>query len=117
MNMATSRSTRAAILEDPEEDVAEAPTKGRKVETEQQIKSRLRNSAERFVLNNHKDEYYAKLEALHKDEGIEFKRVLTPEEKDEKELLALLERRPDLRAKIVQENSPEAVPDDERASA
>ena len=109
--MATSRSTRAAILEDDE--VAEAPAEEttrrgkKKVETEQQVKGRLRNAAERFVLNNHRDEYYAKLEELHEAEGVEYKRILTQQEKDEKALRELLERNPDLKAKLVQENTPE----------
>lgn len=109
--MATStRSTRAAILED-DDVAADAPApkgKGKKVETEQQVKGRLRNAAERFVLNNHRDEYYAKLEELHEAEGVEYKRILTPEEKDEKALQEILARNPNLKAKLVQENAPEA---------
>lgn len=108
--MATStRSTRAAILEDDETETAAPKGKGKKVETEQQVKGRLRNAAERFVLNNHRDEYYAKLEELHEAEGVEYKRILTQEEKDEKALNELLERNPNLKAKILQEAQPEAV--------
>lgn len=94
--------------------MTEAPRskgRGKKVETEQQVKGRLRNAAERFVLNNHRDEYYNKLEELHKEEGVEYKRILTQEEKDERALNELLERNPNLKAKILQENAPEAEPD------
>ncbi len=113
--MATStRSSRAAVLEDDnlgteETDVPRGRGKGKKVETEQQVKGRLRNAAERFVLNNHRDEYYNKLEELHQAEGVEYKRILTQEEKDEKALNELLERNPNLKAKILQEAQPEAV--------
>ena len=101
--------------------MTEAPRskgRGKKVETEQQVKGRLRNAAERFVLNNHRDEYYNKLEELHKEEGVEYKRILTQEEKDERALNELLERNPNLKAKILQESQPEAEthvgePDDE----
>jgi hypothetical protein len=108
--MATStRSTRAAILEDDNvEEETPAPRGKKKVETEQQVKGRLRNAAERFVLNNHRDEYYAKLEELHEAEGVEYKRILTQEEKDEKALKELLERNPNLKAKILQEQNAEA---------
>lgn len=107
--MATA-SSRAAVLEDQVEETPapRAKGKGKKVETEQQVKGRLRNAAERFVLNNHRDEYYAKLEELHEAEGVEYKRILTPEEKDEKALNEILERNPNLKAKLAQENAPEA---------
>lgn len=118
MATARSTSTRPAVLED--EEVAEAPAEERRTkrgnksqpETEAQAKGRLRNAAERFVLNNHRDEYYAKLEQLHAAEGREYKRVLSAEEKDEKALEELLARRPDLRAKVIQDAAPEAVPAD-----
>ncbi len=119
--MATS-SSRAAVLEDQAEETPAPRAKGgrgKKVETEQQVKGRLRNAAERFVLNNHRDEYYAKLEELHEAEGVEYKRILSQEEKDEKALNEILERNPNLKAKLVQENAPEAEeshvgePDDE----
>lgn len=96
-----SASTRPAVLEEEED------TKGDS-KKDQQLKAKLRNLAERKVLNEHKSEYHTELERLYDQEGLEYKRVLTPEEKDEKELEALLARRPDLRAKIVQENAPEA---------
>lgn len=114
MATSTRSSSRPAVLEDQDEEVTEAPRgkgRGKKVETEQQVKGRLRNAAERFVLNNHRDEYYNKLEELHKEEGVEYKRILTQEEKDERALNELLERNPNLKAKILQENAPEAEPD------
>lgn len=108
----STASTRPAVLEDETED-----TKGDSKATTQ-LKAKLRNLAERKVLNEHKAEYHRELERLYQQEDLEYKRVLTPEEKDEQALEELLARRPDLRAKIVQEHAPEAEthvgePDDE----
>jgi hypothetical protein len=107
-----SASTRPAVLEEEEvEPAAEAPV-GKGGRSESQLKAHLRNKAERFILDKYKTEYHDKLGELYAERKLEYKRVLSPEEKEEKELMELLERRPDLKAKIVQENAPEHVPDD-----
>ena len=79
----------------PEAEDAPAPK-----ETEQQMKNRLRNEAEREVLNNHRDEFYKVAERKFKENGLEFTRRLTDEEKAKKKLEDLLAEHPGLRAQL-----------------
>lgn len=115
-NTATTEApeeTGAAVLDDnftPDEiDTVEAapaaePTETEEVdvpkETEQQMKNRLRNEAEREVLNNHRDEFYKVAERKFTENGLEFTRRLTDEEKAKKKLEDLLAEHPGLRAEL-----------------
>lgn len=71
-----------------------APATG---ETVQQIKNRLRNEAERIVLDRHKQEFYEEAEKLYEANGFEFKRRLTEQEKAQQSIEKLLKENPELR--------------------
>jgi hypothetical protein len=66
-------------------------------ETIQQKKNRLRNDAEREVLNAHRDELNAITEAKFKEQGIPYTRRLTDREKAQKKIEDLLAEHPELR--------------------
>lgn len=85
----------------PAEDKAKpAEGKGKpKKETAQQAKNRLRNEAERIVLDRHKPEFYKVAEELYEANGFEFKRRLTDEEKAEQAIEKMLRENPALREK------------------
>lgn len=78
--------------EGPEAVAAPAPG-----ETVQQIKNRLRNEAERIILDRYKGEFYAEAERLYEANGFEFKRRLTEEEKAQQQIEKLLKENPALR--------------------
>lgn len=115
-NTATTEApeeTGAAVLEDPtaaeptpaEPEAVEVPAPEAEEapapkETEQQMKNRLRNEAEREVLNNHRDEFYKVAERKFTENGLEFTRRLTDEEKAKKKLEDLLAEHPGLRAEL-----------------
>lgn len=85
--------------EAPTEAPAEKPAK---VETVQQLKNRLRNEAEREVLNAHKDEVITITQAKYDEHGLEYVRRLTDKEKAAKDILDQLEKYPDLEAVIAE---------------
>lgn len=87
-----TRRTRAAT---PAEE-APAPKK----ETVSQLRNRLRNEAERKVINNHKDEFVRIATDLFAEHGMEFNRRLTESEKAQKTVEDLLAQYPELRTKI-----------------
>ena len=66
-------------------------------ENVQQKKNRLRNDAEREVLNNHRDELNAITEAKFVAEGLKYTRRLTEKEKAKKKIEDLLNEHPELR--------------------
>lgn len=66
-------------------------------ETVQQKKNRLRNEAEREVLNNHRDELNTITEAKFKAVGLPYTRRLTDREKAAKKIEDLLNEHPELR--------------------
>ena len=66
-------------------------------ETVQQKKNRLRNDAERKVLNKHRDELNAITEALFKENNLPYTRRLTEKEKAKKKIDDLLAEHPELR--------------------
>lgn len=66
-------------------------------ETIQQKKNRLRNEAEREVLNTHRDELNAITEAKFNEQGIPYTRRLTDKEKAQKKIEDLLNEHPELR--------------------
>lgn len=75
--------------------LADAPTP-----TESQIKNRLRNEAEREILDKYKDELVQITNAKFDAAGIKYVRRLSQDEKDEKALEALLAKNPKLRSKF-----------------
>lgn len=81
----------------PERD--EAKPAAKKKETAQQAKNRLRNEAERIVLDRHKPEFHKVAEELYAANGYEFKRRLTEEEKAEQAIEKMLRENPSLREK------------------
>lgn len=66
-------------------------------ETVQQKKNRLRNEAEREVLNKHRDELNAITEAKFAENDLTYTRRLTEKEKAKKKIEDLLAEHPDLR--------------------
>lgn len=84
-----------------EEKAPEAPApkepEAPKGETAQQAKNRLRNEAERIVLDRHKAEFYEEAERLYAKHGFEFKRRLTEEEKAAQTIEKLIQQNPALR--------------------
>jgi len=66
-------------------------------ETVQQKKNRLRNEAEREVLNNHRDELNTITEAKFVEQGLNYTRRLTESEKAKKKIEELLGQHPELR--------------------
>jgi ABC-type sugar transport system substrate-binding protein len=66
-------------------------------ETVQQKKNRLRNEAEREVLNKHRDELNHITEAKFNENNLPYTRRLTEREKAKKKIEDLLAEYPDLR--------------------
>lgn len=97
-----SRSDKAAAAAQPattedEQPTAAAEEKAPKGETLQQLKNRLRNEAEREVLNNHKGEVITITEAKYKAHNLEYVRRLTDEEKAAKVIEEMYQKFPNLR--------------------
>ena len=63
----------------------------------QQRKNRLRNEAEREVLNNHRDELNQITEAKFVEQGLPYTRRLTEKEKAKRKIEDLLNEHPELR--------------------
>ena len=80
-------------------ETLEAPaTTGEGVEeTLQQRKNRLRNEAEREVLNKHRDELNQITEAKFGEHGLPYTRRLTEREKAQKKIEEVLNEHPELR--------------------
>lgn len=77
---------------------APAATTGEgEAENLQQRKNRLRNEAEREVLNNHRDELNQITEAKFVEQGLTYTRRLTEREKAQKKIEDLLAEHPELR--------------------
>ena len=70
-------------------------------ENTQQKKNRLRNEAEREVLNLHRDELNAITEAKFREQGLNYTRRLTDKEKAQRKIEELLNEHPELRAEYV----------------
>ncbi|QGJ92856.1 hypothetical protein PBI_BEAGLE_97 [Arthrobacter phage Beagle] len=86
---AATKSTAAKA----EEKVEEAPKK----ETDSAKRNRLRNEAERMVINNHRDEFNQVATDLFAKNGLVFHRRLTDEERAAKEIADKLNQFPQLR--------------------
>lgn len=108
-NTASSK-TKSAVLE----DAPEAPTKDEapKKETTQQLKNRLRNEAEREVLNNHREEFHAVAEKKFADHGLKFERRLTQKERAAREIEKKLQQFPELRGQFTMNENREPVGED-----
>lgn len=74
------------------------PDGSTKLLTLQQLKNRLRNEAEREVLDDHRDEVIAKTGAKYDAYGLEYVRRLTDQEKAAKDIAEKLTEFPELRA-------------------
>lgn len=87
----TARVTKAAAAK------AETPATEAK-ETDAQKRNRLRNEAERHILNEHKEEFDDYAEALFAKNGLTFNRRLTEAQKAEKKINDLIAAHPELEA-------------------
>jgi len=81
-----AEETQTAEAEQPEE------------ETTAQKRSRLRNQAEREILNRRYDEFQDYAEALYAENGLKFQRKLSDQEKAKRKMEELLQQFPELRA-------------------
>ena len=79
---------------------AATPAKSEKKETVQQLKNRLRNEAEREIINRYREEFYEVAEAKFTEHGLEFTRRLTEEEKAQQQIEELLKQHPSLRGRF-----------------
>lgn len=86
-----------AAAEAEHDETPDAPIEPQPGETVQQTKNRLRNEAERIVLDRHKNEFYKEAERLYEENGFEFKRRLTEQEKAQQQIEKLLKENPELR--------------------
>lgn len=89
----TPRTTKAAAAKaEAAAPAADAP------ETDSQKRNRLRNEAERHILNLHKDEFDDYAEALFAKNGLTFNRRLSEAQKAEKKINDLIAQHPELEA-------------------
>jgi hypothetical protein len=99
--MTAAKSTTAKAEAKPGGTEALPPgTAKPKGESIQQLKNRLRNEAEREVLNNHKDEVIKITAAKYAEHNLEYVRRLTDEEKAQKAIEDYLAQYPELRQKL-----------------
>lgn len=73
----------------------------KKPETTQQLKNRLRNEAEREVLDKHKREVIERTQAKYTAHGLKYVRRLTDEEKAAKAIQENLAKYPNLRSQFI----------------
>lgn len=104
----------AAVASAEEAAGAEPGKLAEKQETEQQLKNRLRNEAEREVLNDHKDEVIKITEAKYRKHGLKYVRRLTDEEKAAKAIEEYYQQFPNLRPVTVVQADPEPQPEESR---
>lgn len=95
--MATTSITKPRTPRAKPAPKAEAEVKPAKAESLQQLKNRLRNEAEREVLNKHKDEVIKITEAKYDEHGLEYVRRLSDKEKAAKLIEEQYEKFPELR--------------------
>jgi len=106
MTVKRNPDTTPAVLEEiseapaPKATTKAAQAKAAPKESEQQIKNRLRNEAEREVLNHHRDEFYRIAEKKFTDAGLVFARRLTDAEKAQQKIEELLKEHPELRSQF-----------------
>lgn len=78
--------------------------------TIQQLKNKLRNEAEREVLDKYKPEVVSITGAKYKEHGLEYVRRLSEEEKAQKQIEELYEKFPNLRPQAEQQQAQEEEP-------
>lgn len=100
MTTAASARSRVGSQTKPAEK-PEAKAKPEKKETVQQLKNRLRNEAEREVLDLHKKEVIARTKAKYDEHGLKYVRRLTDEEKAAKAIEENLAKFPNLRSQFI----------------
>lgn len=96
---ATAKTTRVTKAAAAKADAAETPAVPAK-ETDSQKRNRLRNEAERHILNLHKDEFDDYAEALFAKNGLTFNRRLSEAQKAEKKINDLIAEHPELEAML-----------------
>lgn len=97
MTAAAARS-RTGTQSTTKTDKAGKPAKN---ETVQQLKNRLRNEAEREVLDAHKAEVIERTQAKYTEHGLKYVRRLTDEEKAAKAIAENLAKYPNLRNQFI----------------
>lgn len=97
MTTASARS-RAGTQSTTKTDKAGKPEKK---ETVQQLKNRLRNEAEREVLDAHKAEVIERTQAKYTEHGLKYVRRLSDEEKAAKAIAENLAKYPNLRNQFI----------------
>ena len=103
----TDHSKAEAAVAAAEEAAGAEPGKlAPKKETLQQLKNRLRNEAEREVLNTHKDEVIKITQAKYDKHNLEYVRRLTDEEKAAKTIEELYRKHPNLRPETIVQADP-----------
>ena len=95
----TATRKKAAPKKEPEYSEVVDESTGKKL-TIQQLKNRLRNEAEREVLDAHKDEVHERTGAKYTAHGLEYIRRLTDAEKAAKAIEEHLAAHPELRAQF-----------------
>lgn len=101
--MARGTTATAPAVEEATEEVAvesqetEAPATN---ETDTQKRNRLRNKAERIILERHRAEFNEVAEEIFSEEGLKYNRRLTDEERAEEKLNKLLAENPKLAEKL-----------------
>lgn len=104
--MSPTAATRAASNRSAAAKKVEEPAVEK--ETEQQLKNRLRNEAEREVLNNHKDEFHTIAEAKFTAHNLVFVRRKTEQEKAAEKIADLMNQFPELREQFTPSTPVEA---------
>jgi len=94
-----------ASVETPAEEVTtatEAPAaEAPKQETESQKRNRLRNEAERVIINRHKAEFEDVATALFAENGLKFNKRMTEEQKAKAKVDELIAKHPELREQLL----------------
>lgn len=114
---AAEREEYTGIPEHPEEAVNDQDNnltdvvddKGKRL-TVQQLKNKLRNEAEREVLDAHRPEVISRTAAKYKDHNLEYVRRLTDEEKAAKQIEELYAKFPQLRPQTEQQQQQQEEP-------
>lgn len=92
-NAATKSRTNKAAAAPVEAPAAEAPKK----ETESQKRNRLRNEAERIIINRYKPEFEEVATKLFADNGLKFNKRMNEEQKAKAKIDELIAKHPELK--------------------
>lgn len=94
----------SAVEEQQIEDANAArqtPTESKKAETESQKRNRLRNEAERVIINRYKGEFEDVATALFAENGLKFNKRMTEEQKAAAKIQELVAANPALRDQLL----------------